>query len=91
MVQKAIEHFLDEYRISPGAGFILAVSGGADSVSMLHAFHALNLRILVLHCNFSLRGEESDRDELFVRQFCASRGIAHKVRKFDTAYYARNQ
>lgn len=91
MVRKAIAHFLEEYRIPIDAGFILAVSGGADSVSMLHAFHSLNLRILVLHCNFSLRGGESDEDELFVGRFCASRGITCKIQHFDTTRYAKEK
>lgn len=91
MVRNAIEQFIEKYRISRDAGFILAVSGGADSISMLHAFKYLNLRILVLHCNFSLRGKESDMDEQFVKRFCESYGIAHSVKKFDTTRYAREK
>lgn len=45
--------------------------------------------MLVLHCNFSLRGKESDMDEQFVKRFCDSYGIAHSVKKFDTLKYAR--
>jgi len=89
MVRETIEKFLKEHQISREAGFILAVSGGADSISMLHAFKGLNLRMLVLHCNFSLRGKESDMDEQFVKRFCENYGIAHCVRKFDTLRYAR--
>lgn len=89
MIRETIENFLERYRIPKDAGFILAVSGGADSISMLHAFKYMNLRILALHCNFSLRGKESDMDEQFVKRFCDSYGIAHSVRKFDTTSYAR--
>lgn len=91
MVREAIEKFLDQYDIPRDAGFILAVSGGADSISMLHAFKYLNLKILVLHCNFSLRGKESDMDEQFVKRFCDNYGIAHSVKKFDTTGYAREK
>lgn len=91
MVREAIEQFLKKYQISPDAGFILAVSGGADSISMLHAFKFLNLKILVLHCNFSLRGKESEMDEQFVKRFCDNYGIAHSVKKFDTIRYAREK
>lgn len=91
MVREAIVQFLEQHRIPEDAGFILAVSGGADSISMLHAFKYLNLRILVLHCNFSLRGKESDMDEQFVKRFCDSYGIAHSVRKFDTIGYAKGK
>lgn len=91
MIRKTIQHFLNRHQIAENAGFILAVSGGADSISMLHAFQSLNLKILVLHCNFLLRNEESDMDELFVRQFCEKHGIAYKIRKFDTTRYAREK
>lgn len=89
MVRKAIERFLEQYQINPNAGFLLAVSGGADSVSLLHAFHALHLKASVLHCNFSLRGAESDADEQFVRRLCEDLGITCHVRQFDTARHAR--
>ena len=89
MIQETIKNFLQQHHISRDAGFILAVSGGADSICMLHAFKYLNLKILVLHCNFSLRGKESDMDEQFVKRFCDSYGIAHSVKKFDTLKYAR--
>ena len=91
MVRKTIEQFLEKYSIPRDAGFMLAVSGGADSISMLHAFKYLNLRIWALHCNFSLRGKESDMDEQFVKRFCDTYGIAHSVRKFDTTVYAKEK
>lgn len=91
MIREAIENFLNKQKIPRDAGFILAVSGGADSISMLHAFKYLNLKILVLHCNFSLRGKESDMDEQFVKRFCDTYGIAHSVKKFDTIGYAHAQ
>ncbi|MDE7375038.1 MAG: tRNA lysidine(34) synthetase TilS, partial [Odoribacter sp.] len=89
MVRKAIERFLEQYHIGKDAGFLLAVSGGADSVSLLHAFHALHLKASVLHCNFSLRGAESDADEQFVKRLCEGLGIACHIRQFDTARHAR--
>lgn len=91
MIQEVIERFLQKYQISRDAGFILAVSGGADSICLLHACKYLNLKILVLHCNFSLRGKESDMDEQFVKRFCDSYGIAHSVKKFDTTGYAKEK
>lgn len=91
MIREAIENFLEKYKIPRDAGFVLAVSGGADSISMLHAFKYLNLKILVLHCNFSLRGKESDMDEQFVKRFCDTYGIAHSVKKFNTTAYAKEK
>lgn len=91
MIRTTIEQFLKKYRIPQDAGFILAVSGGADSISLLHAFKYLNLKIWVLHCNFSLRGKESDMDEQFVKRFCDSYGINHSVKKFNTIAYAKEK
>ncbi len=91
MIQETIERFLTKHGIPRNAGFILAVSGGADSISLLHAFCQLNLRIWVLHCNFSLRGKESDTDEQFVKRFCESYGIGYSVKKFNTLAYAREK
>ena len=47
MIQETIKNFLQQHHISRDAGFILAVSGGADSICMLHAFKYLNLKMLV--------------------------------------------
>lgn len=91
MIRETITGFLKKYNIPRDAGFIIAVSGGADSISLLHAFKYLNLKILALHCNFSLRGKESDMDEQFVKRFCDSYGIALSVKKFDTTAYAREK
>lgn len=89
MIRETIDRFLEKQGIPRESRFILAVSGGADSICMLHAFKYLNLNILVLHCNFALRGKESDMDEQFVKRFCDNYGIAHSVKKFDTTGYAR--
>lgn len=66
---------LREYRmVQPGDTVVCAVSGGADSVAMLFAFYLLReklgIRLSAAHFNHRLRGEESDRDENFVREFC---------------------
>ena len=68
---------------SEGDRVICAVSGGADSMAMLWCLHCLQSELSVsvqaAHFNHRLRGAESDRDERFVREFCASRGIALTV------------
>lgn len=49
--------------------FILACSGGLDSVVLAHLCHANSLNFEIAHCNFQLRGTESDADEQFVKKF----------------------
>lgn len=88
MLTETINNFFQKYNISPKAKFIIAVSGGADSISLLHSFKYMNLNLLALHCNFSLRGKESDMDEQFVKRFCDTYGISLSVKKFDTIKYA---
>ncbi len=72
----------------PGAGLI-AVSGGADSVALLRLACAQRVEVTALHCNFHLRGEESQRDENFVRQLCRRLQVPLLVRDFSAADYAR--
>lgn len=71
---------------------IAGVSGGADSVAMLRAYHSSGIRILAVHCNFHLRGKESDRDCDFVKALCNKLGVKLKVVDFDVAEYtSRNK
>lgn len=69
---------------------LLAVSGGVDSMTMAHLAMSSTVpeRICVAHMNFSLRGDESDGDEAFVRQWCKERGIELFCKKVDTQAYA---
>ena len=67
---------------------LLAVSGGLDSVVLLDLCSRAGYDLTVAHCNFGLRGEESQRDEDFVRQLAAAYGVRVLVEHFDTAGYA---
>lgn len=79
----ASQHLLEN-----GKPVLAAVSGGADSVSLLMALMSLGFECVVAHCNFGLRGTESDRDEQFVRQLCSRLRVPLEVRHFDVAAYA---
>ncbi len=69
------------------APWLICVSGGADSMAMLHACRRAGVAGVAAHCNFHLRGEESMRDEAFVRQTCAALGVTLHVTDFDTDTY----
>ena len=68
---------------------LVALSGGADSVALLRILLSLGYTCECAHCNFHLRGLESDRDESFVRQFCEEHSIPLHVTHFDTSAYAK--
>lgn len=75
--------------LSPDDKCLVALSGGADSVALLICLQELGYTVEAVHCNFKLRGEESDRDETFCMALCKKRNITlHKVH-FDTRSYAR--
>lgn len=66
---------------------LLAVSGGMDSAVLCELCKQAGFNFTIAHCNFGLRGEESDRDELFVRNLGAKYGVDVFVKKFDTGAY----
>ena len=68
--------------------YLVALSGGADSVALLLLLHEHGYKVHAAHCNFHLRGDESDRDEQFCVDLCNRLGIElHRVH-FDTQTYA---
>lgn len=64
---------------------LLAVSSGSDSMVMAHLFQQSGITFAVAHCNFQLRGEEADKDEELVRNWCAANNIEFHSVRFDTA------
>lgn len=77
--------------LGPTDKVLVALSGGADSVCLLLVLKELGYVCVAAHCNFHLRGEESMRDEAFVREFCTRHGVELHVVDFDTKAYAREQ
>ena len=75
--------------MQPDQPVLVAVSGGADSVSLLDVLLRAGYTCIAAHCNFQLRGAESDRDEAFVRQLCEQMNVALEVTHFDTRAYAQ--
>ena len=75
--------------LSPHHLYLVALSGGADSVALALMMIQEGLRVHALHCNFHLRGQESDRDEAFVTRFCQEHSIPLEIKHFDTITLAR--
>ena len=69
---------------------LIACSGGLDSVVLSFLCHRLQLSYAIAHCNFSLRGKESDEDELFVKKIAESMGASFFSKSFNTKEYAKS-
>jgi tRNA(Ile)-lysidine synthase len=67
---------------------LVAVSGGLDSMVLLHMLKQLDIEVAVAHCNFQLRGQDSDEDEEFVRMYCDKISVPFFCKRFDTNNYA---
>ncbi len=73
----------------PDGTFLVALSGGADSVALLRMLIDKGQKVEAAHCNFHLRGEESDRDEAFCKALCEKLGIKLHIAHFDTKEFAK--
>jgi len=89
---KEFRHFIEKNQlIHHGQSVLIAVSGGVDSMSMLYLFSLCEWKFAVAHCNFSLRGEESDADEKLVYTACLKLGCTYHTKRFDTLEYATSK
>lgn len=88
MVEQFLKYIHSEKLFHSSQRVLLAVSGGADSMLMLHLFASNGFSVAVAHCNFGLRGKESDGDEQFVSDYCDQHNIAFYNKRFDTTEYA---
>ena len=69
----------------------MATSGGVDSIVLCKLCQLASLDFGIAHCNFQLRGEDSERDELFVKKFAAQLGVPFYSTKFETLKYAEEE
>ena len=91
-MKAAFQSFLEKEKlVSKEDRLVLAVSGGVDSMVMLELFRQTEYDFVVAHCNFKLRGDESDDDELFVRDYCQQHDITFYCNVFDTEEYALSE
>ena len=82
------QYISDNQLLQSGASVIVGLSGGADSTALLRILLALGYRCIAVHCNFHLRGAESDRDRQFVTDLCQNLGVELIVCNYDTVTYA---
>lgn len=89
MLFENFEAFIRQKKLlTHNAKILLAVSGGVDSMVMMHLFHRKGMQCSVAHCNFQLRGAESDGDEQFVSAQANRLGFSIFISRFDTKSYA---
>ena len=87
LLQRVSKYIEDNNLLTDHSKTIIGVSGGADSMALLHILYTLEYDCIVAHCNFHLRGEESDRDQVFVETYCKRNNIKYECISFDTYKY----
>lgn len=88
MLQEFKEHLNNHFSFLNQKKVLIAVSGGIDSVVLTHLFNQLQIDFSLAHCNFKLRGKESDDDEAFLKGLGKSLGKKVFTTSFDTEKYA---
>jgi tRNA(Ile)-lysidine synthase len=88
MISRFKDYIEQHQLFTPSDSILLAVSGGIDSMVLWKLFEETGYQYAVIHCNFQLRGKESDRDEELVRERARETGTALFVKKMDTLEYA---
>lgn len=90
MFSKFQNHIHSRFPFLAEKKLFLAVSGGLDSMVLLHLLHQLPYEIAVLHCNFQLRGVESFGDQEFIQHYCKENNIPVFTTHFDTEAFAKD-
>src|SRR5688572_15363999 len=89
LIERFYRFIRDKELIGPDEKVLLAVSGGADSVVMAHLFKEAGLQFGIAHCNFGLRGNESDADAVFVKTLASKFDVPYFEKRFDTEVFAK--
>ncbi|HEY0031245.1 MAG TPA: tRNA lysidine(34) synthetase TilS [Bacteroidia bacterium] len=89
MHQDLLNYITEEKLFGPADKVLLTVSGGIDSVVMCALFHKAGLSFGIAHCNFQLRGEESEADELLTEELAEKYGVQFHSISFDTSAVAK--
>ncbi|MDF2520012.1 MAG: tRNA(Ile)-lysidine synthetase [Clostridia bacterium] len=96
-----MEHFVDQVKayiskynmLSPGDSVVVGVSGGADSLCLLHVLNTIKdeigIKIFAVHLNHQFRGADADADAQFVEDICKSWNIPYRIESFDVPGYSK--
>lgn len=89
MLKKFTKHIATNFPFLQNSRFYIAVSGGIDSMVLVHLFQHFRMEFGLLHCNFKLRGDESDADMRFIHDYCDENRLQLKIGFFETAAIAK--
>lgn len=84
MVEQLKQYITENGLIEAGETTLIAASAGIDSTVLCHLFNLAGFSFAIAHCNFELRGNESDEDALFVEQLAHSFGVQFFCKNFQT-------
>ena len=91
MLQAFRQHLDSDLGFLKNSRILLAISGGLDSVVLAHLCQKLDLKVSFAHCNFNLRGAESDADEKFVLELSEDLELEIFIKRFETEVYAKQE
>lgn len=89
MLEKFQNHIQSQFSFLNESKIFIAVSGGVDSMVLVDLYQKLQLNFSILHCNFQLRGEESEAETQFIRDFGKKNQIPYIIHYFETEKYAK--
>ena len=90
MIKQFQKYILTEKLFKKSDNILLAVSGGIDSVVMTELFSLAGYNFAIAHCNFQLRGNDSDKDEKFVKELAVNYNVPFYLKKFNTQKYSED-
>src|SRR5476649_2931443 len=89
---KKFTDFIEQNNLfTPDSALLAAVSGGMDSVLMVHLLKSSGYNFGIAHCNFQLRGDEANSDQEFCRQLAHQNNVPFHTINFDTLNYAADK